>query len=281
MISGMRSATAVLAFAAVLGSPALAENETADTVMATVNGVEITLGQMIAVREGLPQQYLALPDDALFTGILDQLVQQEVLAQSVTEQTARDKANVTNNLRGYLSGVVIAAAAEGVVTDEALQKAYDEKYAKAEAAKEFSASHILLPTRELAVSVKEQLDGGADFAEIAKAQSMDTGSGAQGGALGWFGAGMMVKPFEDAVLAAEIGKVTDPVETQFGWHLILLQEVRDAAKPTIDDVRDELAFEIEDTAVRAKLDALTAAAKVEKPGAELDPALLKNSALID
>ncbi len=93
-----------------------------------MNGVEITLAQMIALRENLPEQYLTLPDDVLFNGILDQLVQQEVLAQSVAALSARDEANIANDRRGYLSGVVIGNVAAGAVTDQSLQAAYDARF---------------------------------------------------------------------------------------------------------------------------------------------------------
>ncbi|MGA0539864.1 peptidylprolyl isomerase [Neotabrizicola sp. VNH66] len=254
---------------------------TAATVVATVNGVDITLGQMIALRENLPPQYLTLPDDVLFTGIMDQLVQQEVLGQAAGELSVRDQANLTNDKRGYLSGIVINEVASAAVTDEALQAAYDAKYTNAPPIKEYNAAHILVDSKEKADELKKQLDEGADFAELAKANSLDTGSGAAGGELGWFGLGMMVKPFEDAVVAAEPGKVTDPVQSDFGWHLVLVKETRDAAKPTIDEVREELAAEIENTAVEAKINELTTAAKIEKPGAGFDPAVLKNATLID
>lgn len=270
-----------LAFAATLAAPALAEGENAATVVATVNGTEITLGQMIALRENLPPQYLSLPDDVLFNGILEQLVQQEVLSQSHAALSVRDEANVTNDRRSYLSGVVIQQVVSAAVTDEALQKAYDERFKDAAPQKEYNAAHILVDSEEKAKDLKKQLDEGADFAELAKANSTDTGSGAQGGDLGWFGLGMMVKPFEEAVVAAEPGKVTGPVKSDFGWHLVLVKESRIAAQPTLDDMREELAAEIENKAVEAKIAELTGTAKVEKPGAAVDPALVKKTELID
>lgn len=269
------------ALMAALATPVWAEGETAATVVATVNGVEVTLGQMIALRENLPDQYLSLPDDVLFNALLDQLVQQEALAQSVTAPTSRDQANLTNDRRAYLSGVVIQGVVETAITDEALQAAYDERFKEAEPQKEYSAAHILVDTEEKAKELKTQLDGGADFSELATVNSIDTGSGAAGGDLGWFGLGMMVKPFEDAVVAAEIGKVAGPVQSDFGWHLILVKETRIAALPTLDDMRDELAGQIEQKAIDARLAEVTAAAKVEKPGATLDPTILKKSELID
>ena len=264
-----------------LTSPVWAEGETAATVVATVNGVDITLGQMIALKETLPEQYQSLPDDVLFKGILDQLVQQEALAQSVPNLTSRETARLANDRRGYVSGVAIEGIVKIAVTDEALQAAYDKRFEDAAPQTEYNAAHILVDSEEKANDLKTKLAGGADFAELAKANSTDTGSGANGGDLGWFGLGMMVKPFEDAVIAAKVGEVSGPIKTDFGWHLILVKETRVAAKPTLDELRDELASEIENTAIEAKVKELTAAAKITKPGEAIDPTLLKNTALID
>ena len=269
------------ALAAVLSGPALAEGETADTVVASVNGTQITLGQMIAMKESLPAEYQSLPDDVLFKGIYDQLVQQEVLAQSVKDLGPRALATLENDKRGYVSGLAIQGIVKEAVTDEALQKAYDDRFKDAKPQTEYSAAHILVATEEEANALKEELAGGADFAELAKAKSTDTGSGANGGDLGWFGLGMMVKPFEDAVVAAKVGEVAGPVKTDFGYHLILVKETRVAEKPTLDQLRDELAQQVENAAITAKIDELTKAATVTREGETLDPAILKNSALID
>ena len=271
----------VLALTAVLAGPALSEGETADTVVATVNGVKITLGHMIALRETLPQEYLSLPDDVLFKGIYDQLIQQEVLAQSVTDLGPRAMAAIDNDKRGYVSGLAIEGIVKSAVTDEALQKAYDDRFKDAAPQTEYNAAHILVATQEEADKLKADLAGGADFAELAKAHSTDTGSGANGGDLGWFGLGAMVKPFEDAVVAAKVGEVAGPVQSDFGFHLILVRETRVADKPTLDQMRDELAAEVENTAIKGKIDELTAGAAVTREGEALDPAILKNSALID
>ena len=269
------------ALAAVLSGPALAEGETADTVVASVNGTQITLGQMIAMKESLPAEYQSLPDDVLFKGIYDQLVQQEVLAQSVKDLGPRALATLENDKRGYVSGLAIQGIVKEAVTDEALQKAYDDRFKDAKPQTEYNAAHILVATEEEANALKEELAGGADFAELAKAKSTDTGSGANGGDLGWFGLGMMVKPFEDAVVAAKVGEVTGPVKTDFGYHLILVKETRVAEKPTLDQLHDELAQQVENAAITAKIDELTKAATVTREGETLDPAILKNSALID
>jgi peptidyl-prolyl cis-trans isomerase C len=269
------------ALALALAAPAWAEGETAETVVATVNEVQITLGQMIALRETLPEQYQSLPEDVLFKGILDQLVQQEVLRQSVTDLSPRDTATIENDLRGYVSGVAIQTIVQTAVTDEALQAAYDARFKDAVPQTEYNAAHILVATQEEAEKLKADLAAGGDFAELAKANSTDTGSGAAGGDLGWFGLGAMVKPFEDAVIAAKVGEVAGPVQSDFGWHLILVKETRVAANPTLDQIRDELAAEIENAAIEAKLAELQAAATISREGEGIDPAILKNAALID
>ncbi len=270
-----------IALMTALAAPALAEGETAATVVANVNGVDITLGHMIALKETLPEQYQSLPDDVLFKGILDQLVQQEALAQSVTALSTRHAANLDNDRRGYVSGVAIQSIVETAVTDAALQSAYDARFKDANPLTEYNAAHILVDTVETAETLKAELAAGADFAELAKANSTDTGSGANGGDLGWFGPGMMVKPFEDAVIAAKVGEVAGPVQSDFGFHLILVKETRIAAQPTLDEMRDELAAELENTAIEAEVGKLTGAAKITRPGEGIDPAILKNTALID
>jgi len=270
-----------VALTLTLAVPAHAEGETANTVVSTVNGVNITLGEMIALRETLAEQYQSLPDDVLFSGILEQLIQQEVLRQSVTEMSTRHTASLENQTRGYVSGVAMEAVVLDAVTDEALQAAYDARFKDAAPQTEYSAAHILVNTVEEAEALKTKLAEGADFGELAMVSSIDTGSGALGGELGWFGLGMMVKPFEDAVVAAKVGEVTGPVQSEFGFHLILVKETRVAENPTLDQLRDELAAEIENAAIQALVDSLTAVAAVTRSDEGIDPTILKNSTLID
>ena len=278
----LKSALFGAALAVATAGVVRAADPAADTVVATVNGKDITLGHMIAMRESLPPQYLQLDDKTLFDGILDQLVQQEALAEvAAADLRKRDTLTLENQRRGYLAGVTLDETAKAAVTDAAVQALFDEKYAHAEPGKEYSAAHILVATEDEAKAIKAELDGGADFAAIAKEKSTDRGSAAAGGDLGWFGVGMMVKPFEDAVIAMKKGEVSAPVQSQFGWHIIKLNDERTAAKPTIEDVRAELEGELQGSAVEAKVTELTGAAKVEKKVDGIDPAILKNVALID
>jgi peptidyl-prolyl cis-trans isomerase C len=267
--------------AAMLTAPVVAEGPTADTVVGTVNGTDITLGQMIALREGLPAEYKSLPDDVLFNGVLDQIVQQITLSQIAEKTlTPRMKIEIENQRRSYLAAHVLNKAAAASVTDEALKKLFDERFAKAEPSKEFNAAHILVATEEEAKAIKTELEGGADFAELAKAKSSDTGSAQNGGSLGWFGMGMMVEPFEKAVMGMTPGQVSAPVQTQFGWHVIKLAETRAAAGPTFEEKRDELAAELQQKAIEAMVTDVTAKADVKKMTDGIDPAVLKDIGLL-
>jgi peptidyl-prolyl cis-trans isomerase C len=274
-----------LALSVMVSAPVAAQDDaaaTADTVVATVNGTEITLGQLIVLRERLPAQYQSLPDDMLFKGLVDQAIQQAALEQSVGETLSkRDEIAIATDRRSYLAGKALQSVVEAAVTDDALQAAYDARFKDAAPTTEFSAAHILVDSEDKAKELKAQIDGGADFAELAKANSSDTGSAVNGGDLGWFGLGMMVKPFEDAVTAMQPGAVSDPIQTDFGWHLIKLNETRIAAQPTLDELRPELAAEIEQKAVEAHITGLTDKAEVTRPGEGLDPALLRDATLLD
>ncbi len=287
-----------LALAALLAGPGLAQDTTtgaapaadavspvaatADTVVARVNGTEITLGHMIVMLQNLPEQYQTLPDDVLFKGILDQLVQQETLAQSIGDKlTKRDTLAVENERRGYVSGVALQSVVGSAVTDEALQAAYDARFKDMAPATEYNAAHILVATEDEAKAVIAEIESGADFAVIAKMKSTDTGSGANGGALGWFGTGMMVKPFEDAVVAATVGALVGPVKTDFGFHVIKVTETRIAAAPPLDELRDELAAEIEQKVVEAHIAELTKGAEVNLLSDGIDPAAMRDVTLLD
>lgn len=269
-------------FAVWAAGPVLAQDTPdADSVIATVNGTEITLGQMIMARTTLPQQYLSLPDEVLFNGILDQLIQQSVLAQTVGDDTPRSvQIALENERRALLAAAVVDDILKDAVTDEALQKAYDEAFANAEPTREWNASHILVETEEEAAALIARLDAGEEFAALAQEASSDS-SAASGGQLGWFESGMMVPDFEAAVIALEVGAVSAPVQTQFGWHVVKLNETRLREIPSLEQVADELRPQVERAAVQARLDELTAAATVERPGAGIDPALIKNLDLLE
>ncbi|WP_299152755.1 peptidylprolyl isomerase [uncultured Tateyamaria sp.] len=265
---------------AAMALPAAAED--ANTVVATVNGTDITIGHMIIARATLPPRFQELPDDVLFTGILDQLVQQTLLAQSYEgDLPSRVTLSLENETRSLTAGEELEKLFEGALTDEALQATYDARFADETPGEEYNASHILLETEEEAIAVKAEIDAGADFAETAKEKSTGP-SGPNGGELGWFGTGAMVPSFEAAVITLEPGEVSDPVQTQFGWHVIVLNETRVPDQPTLEEVREELENEIREATVNAYVEELTADAEIDQSGAEgVDPALLKDLTLLD
>lgn len=267
-----------IALSACFALPVAAQDEPAlDTVVATVNGTDITLGHMIVARATLPEQYQQLPDEVLFTGILDQLVQQTALADTYEgELPARVTLSLDNETRSLIAGEVIEQVMTTEVSDAALQAAYDAQYADQDAGTEYNASHILVETQEEAAAIVEELEAGADFATVAREESTGP-SGPGGGSLGWFGAGMMVPTFEQAVVDMEVGTVSQPVETQFGWHVIKLNETRALEAPTLETVREELELQIRQTAVQQTIEDVTSAAEVDRAGAEgIDPSVLQN-----
>jgi peptidyl-prolyl cis-trans isomerase C len=267
-----------IALSACLALPASAQDAiTVDTVVATVNGTEITLGHMIIARATLPEQYQSLPDEVLFTGILDQLVQQSALADTFTgELPARVTLSLDNETRSVIAGEVIEGVMATDVSDEAIQAAYDEQYKDVDAGSEYNASHILVETQEEAAAIVEELAGGADFAAVAREKSTGP-SGPGGGSLGWFGTGMMVPSFEQAVVAMDDGEISAPVETQFGWHVIKLNETRVVDAPTLESVREELELQVRQTTVQQTIERVTEEANVDRSGAaKIDPAFLQN-----
>ena len=270
----------VLGFVAAMALPAAAQD--ANTVVATVNGTDITIGHMIVARATLPPRFQELPDEVLFSGILEQLVQQTLLAQSFDgDLPLRAEISLENETRSLTAGEELERLFERTLTPAAIQAAYDDRFANETPAQEYNASHILVETEEAAKAVKTEIEEGADFAATAREKSTGP-SGPNGGQLGWFGTGAMVPSFEAAVIALEVGEVSDPVQSQFGWHVIILNETRIPDLPTLDEVRDELEAEVRDAALTAYVEELTAAAEVDQSGAEgVDPALLKDLSLVD
>jgi peptidyl-prolyl cis-trans isomerase C len=277
----MALSTTVAATAQDEGNADATQSAGADTVVATVGGKDITLGHMVALRERLPEQYRQLPDDALFEGILTQLINQEALSTQVEGADQRTELVLENERRAMLANSVLQGVAEEAVTDAAIDAAYEEKYGDADPTTEWNAAHILSETEEDAAAIKSELDEGGDFAELAREHS--TGPSApNGGALGWFGAGMMVPEFEQAVGGLQPGEVSEPFQTQFGWHVAKLNEVRDQPPPQLEQVRDQIVEQLQQEAIEAAVADATEGVDIVRPDLSgMDPGLLSDSALID
>ncbi len=271
---------AVLGFAATLAFPVHAQD--ASTVVATVNGTDITVGHMIIARASLPEQYQQLPDEVLFRGILDQLIQQTALRDSFEgELPPRVSLSIENESRSLIAGEMVEVILAVPISEEDLRAAYEAEYSDASPGDEYNASHILVETEEEAQSIIEDIEGGADFAAAAREKSTGP-SGPGGGNLGWFGAGAMVPDFEAAVIALEVGAVSAPVKTDFGWHVIMLNETRKLSVRQFDDVRSDLEQSVRQAKVQETVQGFVDASEVDRSGSEgVDPSILKNLDLLE
>ena len=243
-----------------------------DTVVATVNGTPITATDLRLAAGGLPPQYQALPPDQLLTGLIEQLVRQQAVIDAAGEETPEIAAQVAAVRRNLMAQAAVDSHVADAVSDADVQAAYEEAIAGFESKPEFRASHILVETEEAAKEIVAEIEGGADFAELARTRSTGP-SGPRGGDLGWFGEGQMVPEFETAVKAMAPGTVSAPVQTQFGWHVIKLDETRDSSPPALEEVRGTIEDGLRTAAINAYIEGVVAEAEVTRvPADEIDPA---------
>jgi len=255
---------------------------TSDTVIATVGNVTITIGHIIAAVQDLDQEEQKLPDDVLLNGLAERLIQQAAFSQTVTELSKSTKLRLENERHALIADEVINARALAInVGEEDLKAAYDARFTTFTPPTEYNASHILVETEEEAKSLVEQLQGGADFVELAKEKSTGP-SGPSGGNLGWFVRGNMVEQFQDAVETLEAGSVSAPVQTQFGWHVIKLNETRVPNIPTFEEMSGELQGEVFQKLLRQEMDDMIEAAGVVRTDAgPVDAAIVRDTSLIE
>lgn len=257
----------------------------ASTVLATVNGTDITLGNLVVLRQRLPAQYANLPDDALLPGLLEQLVDQTLLAETVSSSLEEDplevKLIVENERRGALAARAVQESTGSQIGEAEVQAAYDEAVGGMEAQPEYNASHILVATEEEAQALKAEIEAGADFAEVAKENSTDGTTAAAGGDLGWFGPGQMVPEFETAVAGMEVGEVAGPIQTQFGWHLVKLNDQRESTPPALEEVRPEIENQLRQAALRAELERLRTDATIEMPETGIPASAISDTSILE
>jgi len=256
----------------------------ASTVLARVGDTEITLGHAAALRAALPDQFASVPAETLFPALVEQLIEQEMLYQHHKDALSqRERIMLENETRNFVANAALMAAAEAAASEANLQVAYDAfvaEFGQGEPTTEYNAAHILVRTEEEIQTVVSELESGREFADVAREFSLD-GSSAAGGDLGWFGEGVMIEPFEQAVMALEPGDVSEPVETRFGWHVILLKETRIASVPTLEMVRGDLAAGIQREASRALIAQLREGTDIDNRSDAVDPSVLNRSDLLD
>ncbi|MDF1668030.1 MAG: peptidylprolyl isomerase [Roseovarius sp.] len=276
-------AAATLVIATLHTIPALSQDTpSANTVLATIDDTDITLGHMIALRSSLPPHYDQLENDVLFDGILSQLIQHTLLAQSLEDgPSRRSLLLIENESRAIAASEAVDAVTGTTITDAQIEAAYKSEYLQTEPDTEYNAAHILVETKEEATSLVQKLAEGGDFAALA--QEFSTGpSGPNGGDLGWFSKGVMVEPFFDAVVALDAGQVSDPVKTQFGWHIIKLLETRSQDRPELADVREQLESSLREEAFETHIANLEKAAKIDRPDiSAISPDILNNIDLLE
>jgi peptidyl-prolyl cis-trans isomerase C len=257
-------ASALLTFASV--QQLAAEEES--PVVAIVNGETITEADLALAAQDFRETLAQLPPEQRLMGLINGLIDIRLMARAAeTQGLDKDEAAARRlsfihdrALRSeYLKVNVLEA-----ITEDAVKKLYDEQLAAFTPEEEVRASHILVETEDEAKAIIAKLDGGADFAQLAKDSSLDLGSGANGGDLDFFGRGRMVPPFEAAAFTLEPGTYTKtPVKSDFGWHVILVVEKRMSTPPTIEAMQDALREEVARQLFVAALDKLRSEAKIE------------------
>ncbi|HDZ72902.1 MAG TPA: peptidylprolyl isomerase [Aurantimonas coralicida] len=213
-------------------------------VVAKVGDKEITERDLMAAAGAIGQQFAQMPPEQRKLALLSALIDIKALAQEAEKAKLQDEPDVATEIafqrERALHNAYFAKNGVAAVTDEELKARYDKEIASVEAKQEVHARHILVKTKEGAEAVIKQLDEGGDFEAVAKEKSTGP-SGPEGGDLGFFGAGQMVPAFEKAAFALEPGTYTkEPVETQFGWHVIKVEEKREAQKPSFEQIKDQV-----------------------------------------
>ncbi|PVB61589.1 peptidylprolyl isomerase [Labrenzia sp. 011] len=259
-------ALAVSILAMSLGSATLLAAEP-DDVVAKVGDAEITEAELAFAAQDAGQELQRFPPAQWRQLLLDAMVDMELMAQAAREDGLDQDPDFQRQLDFLelqaLRNAYLAQKIGGTISEDDVKAAYDAQFADFEGAEEMHARHILVKEKAEAEALVAELDGGADFAELAREKSTGP-SGPNGGDLGFFKSGQMVKPFEEAVMTLEPGGYTkEPVETQFGWHVIKLEEKRREEKPALEEVGDSLRQQIFRERYQARMAELKDTMKVE------------------
>jgi peptidyl-prolyl cis-trans isomerase C len=240
-----------------------------DPVVAIVNGQPIRLSELEIAQQALPQQYRNMPLQSVFPALLDRIIDSKLVVQESKKTKVSDDPAFKKRMAFVEDQVLqdfwIQREIARQVTADKLQKRYEERVKSTPPEEEVHARHILVSTEDEAKAIIAELKKGAAFDKLAKEKSTDKASGAEGGDLGWFKKSDMVKEFADAAFGLEKGQLTEaPVKTQFGYHIIKVEDRRKAPPPAFEELADQLREEMAREVVTAQLDQLRAGAKIEK-----------------
>lgn len=238
-------------------------------IVAKVNGQAITRAQLDSHFADIPANLLAGKEDEFRQSILDGLIEQIILTQEAERQgidkTAAFKEQLEVARKALLQAELLRIYVDSKLTDQALMDYYN-KTKESFAEPQVRARHILLPSQKEAQEVIRQLDKGADFAKLAKEKSKGP-SAANGGDLGWFRSTDMVPAFANAAFKLAKGEYTKaPVQTQYGWHVIRVDDRNDKAIPGFDDLEKQLRAQYSEELTQDYISSLKARAKIERPG---------------
>jgi peptidyl-prolyl cis-trans isomerase C len=248
----------------LLKTPAPKDNP----VVAKFDGVELRRSDVIKALEGLPPQVQQLPVAQVYPLLLDRLVDSKLISSQARKDKLADDAEVKRRVADFeervLGEVYLDRAVRAQIDDKAIQARYDEFLKTNPPQEEVRARHILVADEKKAVEIIDKLKKGGDFSALAKDNSQD-GSARDGGDLGFFTKEMMVPEFSDAAFQMKKGEFTQtPVKSQFGWHVIKLEERRMAAPPSLDEMRADLTADMSQEKVTEVVAKLRGGVKVER-----------------
>ena len=258
----------VLAGGLVMAAPVPNAFSQERILVAKLNGEDIYLDEVLRLVEKLPDEIRQQPLETYFDRLIDDIVDSRLAAAAGNEAGLTNDERVIEQMsiaaQRVLAEAWINSELRKSITDEAVQQAYDIFVADEQSRHEVRARHILVKEKAEAEAVIAELQGGADFAELAK--KLSTGpSGPNGGELGYFPRGAMVPAFENAAFALAAGSFTQtPVQTQFGWHIILVEEKRIAEAPTIEELAPQLRQNLISQNLGRLLDSLRTNARIER-----------------
>jgi len=257
--------TGCVAVVLLAGSPVYAEDT--NPVLAKVNGAEIRQSDLALAEEELGPSLAQMDPATKKDNVLSFLIDMKIVAKVAEDKKIADRDDFKTRLafarNRLLMDNLLAVEGKSATTDEAMKKVYDDASKQISGEQEVHARHILVETEDEAKQIAGDLKKGADFAELAKKKSKDPGA-SDGGDLGFFTKDQMVPEFSAVAFALEPGKISDPVKSQFGWHVIKVEEKRNRKAPEFEQVRAQIETYVTRKAQADYVTKLREAAKVER-----------------
>jgi peptidyl-prolyl cis-trans isomerase C len=238
-----------------------------DAVVARVNGIDIRQSDLAFAEEEIGANMPTIPPEQKRDYLINYLVDVIVLSQAADKEKLGDRPDVKRRLsfdhNRLLMEALLQDAGKSSLSEEAERKVYEEAVKQVKNEEEVHARHILVPTEDEAKAILAQLKGGADFATLAKEKSKDPGA-AEGGDLGYFTKEQMVPEFAEVAFKLGKGQLSDPVKTQFGWHIIKVEDKRIRPTPTFEQVKPQIENYVAHRAQAELVENLRKSATVER-----------------